>query len=218
MKETNKGKFEGGSNWYGEWHGTNHHAVTHWVILGVVIIGIFALLSGQIRDWVRSLNEPGITVSVVNKPSAQLSLSPQTQTVKVGDIFTSNIILDTGGKPVDGVDIYALHYDPTIVKVIDDISTQKGIQIEPGDIMNLTAANTVNESSGSIKFGAVTSGGTSFTGKGTLATIHFKALSPGNAYLTFDFRFGSTVDSNAAFKGKDQLSQVVDAIYTVNSK
>lgn len=216
MKETNN-KQNHSSSWYDEWHSTKHHAVAHWVIFLIIIIGSFLLLRGQIKDWIMSLNEPGVVVTVT-KSNAQLAMGPQTKTVKVGDSFSADVILDTGNKPVDGVDIYALHYDPTILNVVDDIPAQKGTQITPGTIMSLTAANTVDEKTGSIKYGAVSEGGGSFSGKGVLATIHFKAVATGIAYLRFDFSQGSTVDSNAAYKGKDQLTSVVDAIYTVKSK
>jgi hypothetical protein len=204
------------SRWYEEWHSTQHHAITHWVILLVIIAVSFFLLRGQIKSWVDSLNQTGVTVTVV-KSNAQLSLDPKTQTVKVGDTFAVNVTLDTGSKPVDGVDLYSLHYDPSILQVIDD-STAKGVQITPGTVLPVTAANMVDEKSGTIKYSGVANGGSNFSGKGVLATIHFKAIATGAAFLKFDFTQGSTVDSNAAYRGKDQLTSVVDAIYNVTAK
>ncbi len=116
------------------------------------------------------------------------------------------------------MDIYGLHYDPSILKVIDDVSEKKGVQILPGQIIPNSAVNIVDETTGTIKLGQLSEGGSSFTGKGVLATIHFKALSAGTSYLKFDFNRGSTVDTNAAHRGKDKLSSVVDAIYTVSPK
>lgn len=152
---------------------------------------------------------------ISNRQGARLSLEPQTKTVTLGETFKVDIILDTADGPIDGVDVYALHYDPVILEVIDDIPNQQGIQIQPGTIIPANAANIVEEAMGMIKFSQINFGGTNFTGKGTLATISFKAIKAGASYLKFDFSKGSTVDTNVAYGGKDQLARVIDAIYTV---
>jgi hypothetical protein len=154
----------------------------------------------------------------LSKPNTQLILEPQTQTVKVGEVIEANIILDTGNEKIDGVDIYALHYDPSLLRVVDDVPTQSGVQIQPGEVLTLKAANIVDPKAGSIKFSQLASGGSSFQGRGVLATVHFMTLAPGTAYLKFDFVPGKTVDSNAAYNGKDRLAKVVDAIYTIQPK
>jgi hypothetical protein len=223
MKETNTktssapANSSNKSNWYGDWHATGHHAVTHWIVLLVIILASFLFLRGQISSWVDSLNQTGVTVTVT-KANAQLSLDPQTKTVKVGDTFAVNVVLDTGSKPVDGVDLYSLHYDPSILQVLDDSPSKAGIQITPGEVLPVTAANIVDPKTGLIKYSGVANGGTNYSGKGILAIIHFKAISPGPAILKFDFTQGSTIDSNAAYRGKDQLTNVVDAIYNVTAK
>lgn len=218
MAETNKKSFikpVQSSNWYQKWHNDyNRHAFVHWAILAIIVVCAWALLYRQIIDWVITLNEPGVSLQLA-KPSAALVLDPQIKSVTVGEDLAINIILDTASSNVDGVDIYSLHYDPTILRVVDDVPSQAGVQIKPGIIMALNAANSVDAKIGAIKFGQVSAGGSSYHGRGVLATIHFKAISSGTAYLKFDFSRGSTVDSNAAFRGKDQLGKVVDGIYTV---
>jgi hypothetical protein len=191
--------------------------IAFWGVLLIVVISVWSMLYGRIGDWISSLDGPEINVKLA-KSNAQLSLDPQTKVISVGDTFEVNIILDTGNSHVDGVDLYALHYDPSLLRVIDDVPGRSGTQITPGDILTENAANIVETNSGNIKFSQVAKGGTSFVGKGVLATVHFRALNPGTAYLNFDFLKGSTVDSNAAYKGKDQLDKVVDGIYTIESK
>ncbi|OGE87463.1 MAG: hypothetical protein A3C49_01350 [Candidatus Doudnabacteria bacterium RIFCSPHIGHO2_02_FULL_42_25] len=185
-------------------------------MLVLVLLLVWAAVSLRIQDWM-SFNDPGVSVNLA-KARAQITLDPQTQNIKAGDKFSVDIILDTASEPVDGVDIYALHYDPTLLSVIDDDSDTSGVQIQPGKIMELNAANLVSPSTGTIKFSQLSQGGTHFLGKGILATIHFKALASGTAYLKFDFSERSTVDTNAAYKGKDQLSKVVDGIYMISPK
>ena len=204
------------SNLYRAWHDSNIYKLIHWATFLAVALIAYFYISGQIVST--SYYSPGVTVNLP-KNSAVIFLSPQARTMTLGESFSSDIVLDTDGKPVDGVDIYALHYDPTILKVIDSVSGQSGVQIEPGKDTGYTVAkNTVDEKTGTIKIGLSSAGGKTFTGKGVLATIHFKAIGKGSSYLKFDFTPGSTIDTNAAHRGKDQLSRVVDAIYTVNSK
>lgn len=150
-----------------------------------------------------------------DREGATLSLDPQTKTITLGETFKVDMILDTADGPIDGVDIYALNYDPAILEVVDDIPNQQGTQILPGTIIPTNAANIVEESIGMIKFSQINFGGTTFIGKGILATIHFKAIRTGAPYLKFDFSKGSTVDTNAAYAGKDQLARVIDANYIV---
>ncbi|HEX5430314.1 MAG TPA: cohesin domain-containing protein [Patescibacteria group bacterium] len=186
----------------------------YWGIFIVIAVVVWALLNNQIVAFITGTNGLPTTVRVTSS-SAVLALDPQTTTVKVGDKFAANIVLDTASTDVDGVDVYSLHYDPTILRVDDDVPSKPGVQIMPGEIMDINAANIVDDKSGTIKFSQVSAGGTSFHGRGTLATIHFTALAAGPAFLTFDFSQGGTTDSNAAYRGRDQLSRVVDAIYTV---
>lgn len=200
-------------SWYKRWHDNDHHAYIHWIVLILVLALVWVAVSFRIQDWV-SLSDQGVSVHLA-KRRATITLNPQTRDVKVGDTFSVDIVLDTAAEPVDGVDIYSLHYDPTLLQVIDDNSSISGVQIMPGKIMELNAANLVSPSTGTIKFSQLSQGGTNFIGKGNLATIHFKALGTGTAYLKFDFTERSTVDTNAAFKGRDQLGKVVDGIYTI---
>src|SRR5258708_5071697 len=60
--------------------------------------------------------------------AATLSLSPSAQTVNVGDTFTVQVLLDTQGQAVDGVDVSALNYNPYFLQV-------QGVQVQPGSLM-----------------------------------------------------------------------------------
>jgi hypothetical protein len=211
-------KKRSGKSWYDQWHDTDHHHYVHWALFLVIVIGAWALLHRNINDWLYNWTDDSTVTVHLAKPTARLSLDPQSQSIAAGETFAVNIVLDTGTGTADGVDIYSLHYDPTLLQVVDDVPNKSGVQIMPGTIMGLNAANIVEQKTGTIKFSQVSEGGTNFTGRGVLATIHFKALSTGSAYLQFDFSKGSTVDSNVAFKGKDQLTSVIDGVYVITAK
>lgn len=202
------------SRWYKSWHEYENHHVWHWLtFLGLVLV-VGVLMRNQIKDWIYDTTSPD-TLLRIPDIQAVLSLDPAIQTVSVGQTFIANIILDTGERPIDAVDIYSLHYDPSILEVVDSISSQEGVQIEPSNILSATAVNSVDSKTGTIKLGRLTGGGRTFNGKGVLATIHFKAIAPGESYLKFDFNKGSSTDTNVAHNGRDQLFRVVDAIYSV---
>ncbi len=201
-------------SWYKDWHNKGSHALIHWLFLILVVAVCGYAFQDELYAWLSDADQNQVTV---NLPSDQavISIDPQNKSVKIGDTFSANIILNTRGGPIDAVDIYTLHYDPTLLQVIDDMPDQKGIQIQPGIIIPFNAVNLVNESTGTIKLGQASAGGASFTGQGVLATVHFKAIGVGTSFLKFDFNKGSTVDTNAAHRGKDKLAAVVDAIYTI---
>lgn len=157
------------------------------------------------------------TVYAATASAATLSLSPSSQTVNVGDTLTVNIMLDTSGQPIDGVDIQALHYNPYNLQLQDADSATAGTQIQPGTLMTTTVANSVDTTNGKIVFSQITSGGTTYTGSGNLATVTFKALVAGTTNLTIDFTQGATTDSNIASAGSDILSSVTNGQYVINN-
>lgn len=204
-------------NMYEKWHNTDHHRMVHWGLFVLIIVIAWFSVSGQIDSWVNSFSDTRLSVNLP-KAHAQISLDPQMKSVMVGEKFSIDIILDTASEPVDGVDIYSLHYDPSLLRVADDNTSVSGVQIKAGSLMALNAANIVDSKTGTIKFSQVASGGSNYKGKGVLATVNFTAISQGTAYLKFDFQKGSTIDTNTAFKGKDQLARVVDAIIEVKEQ
>ncbi len=150
--------------------------------------------------------------------AATLSLSPSSGNYSSGQTFTVNILLDTKGAAVDGVDILYLNYDPDNLGVVDDNASQSGIQITPGALMPMTLANTA--SNGKITFSQISAGGTTFTSSGAeiLATIHFKVIKAADTRVYFDFVVNGTADTNVASKGKDILTAVTNGNYGPSSQ
>ena len=149
--------------------------------------------------------------------AATLSLSPSSGSVGQGQTFTVQVILNTTGQNVDGVDLYSLRFNASRLQVVDSNSGTSGVQIAPGSAFPITLINTVDNAAGTIQFSQTASGGTNYNGTGTIATITFTGSSQGTAAVTFDFTAGSTSDTNVASAGTDLLTSVTNGNYTVTT-
>lgn len=147
--------------------------------------------------------------------AATISVSPASQTVKTGDTFTVAVRLDTQGKSIDGVDLRYLNFNPRLLQVVDANTTVAGVQITPESLMEMTAANSVDNTLGTILFSQLVKFGTQYKGSGNLATIKFKAVGSGTATLVFNHTPKSTTDTNVANVGTDLLTDVVNGSYTI---
>ncbi len=148
--------------------------------------------------------------------AATLNASPTTNTVTAGQTFNVTVLLNTQGQAVDGVDLYFVKYNPSILEVVDSNATQTGIQIQPGSLLGITVVNSADNSLGKIQFSQASTGGSNYNGSGTLATITFKGKANGTSTITFDYAAGSTTDSNVAAGGADVLSSVTNSQATVS--
>jgi hypothetical protein len=147
--------------------------------------------------------------------AATLTLTPASGSYTSGQTISVNINLDTTGAAIDGVDVYSLHFNAAVLQVQDASASTSGVQITAGSLLPQTLTNTANNSTGVVQFSQVTTGGTTYTGAGVLATINFTALANGTSPVTFDFTLGSTSDTNVAGGGTDKLTSVGNASFTV---
>lgn len=94
---------------------------------------------------------------------------------KSGMTIDTNIVINTAGNAVKGIDI-GLTYDPTKFDVVDVDAITAGTQISAGTILTTPLQNLVDTVNGKIWFscGYDLSTKIPFTGTGTLATIQFK--------------------------------------------
>jgi len=183
------------------------------VILGLILlallIGVYFLLIKENK------------IQPINLSSNSIALSPSTGNFKVGQTFDTKILVDTGGKTIDGIDILYLRFDPKILEVVDSDSKTSGIQIEQGNLFSMYLGNSVDNKTGKISIsGLVQPGSSGFKGAGVFATVAFKAKSAGDAKVTFDFTPGVTKDANMTEHGtaKDILGKVINADYTIGTK
>ncbi len=136
-----------------------------------------------------------------------LSFSPSTTTVTVGETFDVDVLVDTGGQAVDGVDAI-ISYDQDLLEAVS---------VTAGSFLSTTTNSLAT--AGKIKIYGVAESGSPKTGTGTLATITLRAKSAGEATLTFDCQSGVTTDSNIN-KGSEDIIVCTSngtGVYTLGS-
>jgi len=152
---------------------------------------------------------PSVTPIQAQTCEPSLSLSPTSGTVETGDTFSVEIIVDTCGTDVDGVDS-VLEYDSTYLSVTSitagTLFSSYPFETDEGDVIRLSGLDDTSSAPYS---------GTD----GVLGTIVFSALTEGTTAVTFDFTLASVLDSNIieTGTGDDILAEVYDGEYTINA-
>lgn len=134
-------------------------------------------------------------VLLINKNKMnQLSFSPANISVSAGTEFSVDVVLDTGGVAIDGVDVIL----PLQGVVFADLAI----------IDNHLLPNTMTSSveNGIVTFSQVTTGGNHFTGSGSLFTLKLKAST--DATLNFDWTPGSTNKTVVAANGENIITSL----------
>lgn len=145
-----------------------------------------------------------------------LSISPTRFTLKPGETITIDIVLNSGGIPVDGFDIRYLRYNPALIEIQDTDTQAPGIQLENKKIFLITAINSVNKEKGTIAFSQMLGGGVAISQeKSIVAHIHLKAKALGKGSISFDFRRRHTTDTNISSHGRDILQRVQNTTYEI---
>lgn len=191
------------------------------ILLVIVLISIsFAfysiLTSTNGSDYIDNFQSKAATAVVPT-----ISLEPMSGSYSLGSTFSVNIVIDTLGKAIDGVDMLYLNYNPAYLQVQDADSAIAGVQIQPGTIFPMYLGNNVDTIKGKISLsGIVSAGGEGYVGNGTFATVTFKTLkvtsrTPTSVY--FNFTSGSTIDTNfnAHGLGQDILQAVNNGSYAI---
>ncbi len=136
-----------------------------------------------------------------------LSLSPDSQTYAYvsGQSTQVGILVDSGAKSIDGVDV-VISFDPTAAQVVET-------KINPTTLLPEVPLNKVDNATGKIRFSALT-----FEAKpvaGILGMFAFKPLKKGEVNFSFDFTPGVTTDSNIAehATAADVLGKVTNGTY-----
>ncbi len=176
-------------------------------ILTAILLTLQATLAGM----------PAGTQLAQVSPTASVSLSPSSYSASVNNTFTVNIAVNTGGQGAYGVDINHLHFNPSVLQVVDADGASAGTQIAAGALMPLTIINLADNTGGSIQFSQLANPGSTYNGSGTLAVITFRALAVGISNTAFDFSLGNSTDTNVAGLGGDLLASAGSGSYTVTS-
>lgn len=140
--------------------------------------------------------------------SVSLILEPDNLTVSKEEEFSVDVMLNTAGQSIDGVDLFYLRFDPSVVQVVDADNQTAGVQAVSESLFGNTIANMADNTNGTIIFSQVTTGGQKYSGEGKLATVVFKAIATGSTEVAMDFEAGSTKDTNVSADGKEILTVV----------
>lgn len=110
-------------------------------------------------------------------PTTVLSVSPATVTKNIEETFNENVVIETGGNQVAGVDIEIL-FNSTVLEVIN---------VLPGTFFDSPSEirKEIENQTGRLFYaiGSFSPGGKS--GSGTVAVVSFKAKEAGTSSLTF---------------------------------
>lgn len=172
-------------------------------ILAVIVVGelIWAGMTLVSKSRVQNPVLDAITQNTqpaVQQP-AKIALQANKQSLKTGETVTVNILVDTGGRNTDGIDVI-LNFDPKTLSA-DKVTT--------GTIYPNYPVNSVDPA-GKVSLSGITSVDKSFSGTGVLGTVTFKAVSLGKTTVALNFSLGNTTDTNIieSKTTKDVLTKV----------
>lgn len=185
----------------------------------LIVLSALILLEAVWAVWSVSKNQlkqqnitspPAQTSPVAEKPrisSAVLALQTTNLQVEVGQEIPVDIVLDTDGALVDGVDVI-ISFDPVLLKAEP---------VKVGTLFNDYPQNDLED--GKITLSGI-SDSTGYLGKGILGTIVFKAVKPGSASVKIEYRPDDTIESNVILSGaaKDILGKVEDLVLDIKPK
>jgi len=139
-----------------------------------------------------------------------LMFSPVEVTTNLGDNFTLDVNIDTGGQKVGGAGAQ-IFYDPLFLQAVS---------IENGTIFSDYPSSDFDNNQGKIIISGIVSPITNlYSGSGLFAKVTFKSVNSGVSSVKFNFVPGSTTDSNiAVVSGSgDILSEVNQANITIQT-
>ena len=120
---------------------------------------------------------------------AFLSVDPESVKIGVSQVFSTDIIVDSGSNQVGGVGVI-LHYDKDYLSVD---------HIETGDTFSDYPLAASDDSQGKVAIsGVVGSPSQLVSGAFAVGKIFWRALKIGTTQVNFDYQPGSTTDSNVA--------------------
>ncbi len=169
------------------------------------ILGIVILI--EVIYAVKVLSSPTSSADSPNRINVQssqgkISLTTPKTTYKVNENIPVSVVVDTGGRLLDGVDLIA-HFDPKI------LTATPGAIIR-GQIFDEYPLVSVDVKNGLFLVSGINIMENSYRGTASFAVLNLKAKAPGKTQLTVDFQKGLTSDSNLVEAGtsKDVLEIV----------
>lgn len=188
------------------------------LILLEVVWSVWSLSKNQLKQ--QNITSPPAQASpVAEKPrvsSAVLALQTGSLQVEVGQEIPVDIVLDTDGALVDGVDAI-VSFDSALLKVEPVEVSGKSVPVKVGTLFNDYPQNALED--GKITLSGI-SDSTGYSGKGILGTVVFKAVKQGSASVKIEYSPDDTTESNVVLSGaaKDILGNVLDLALDIKPK
>ncbi|MBI3559065.1 hypothetical protein HY085_01600 [Candidatus Gottesmanbacteria bacterium] len=163
------------------------------VLVLSLAVAVLTVTSKKVSVSTKAVQE---TASLALNPASGDYLFDLTTAYPVG------IVLDSGGKNIDGLDA-VINFDPAKAQVVDT-------KISPTTLFEEFPINLVDNKKGQIKFSALTFSAKPATG--IVGTFKFRPLAKGEINFTIYFIPGATTDSNIAEHGtaKDVLGGITN--------
>lgn len=133
---------------------------------------------------------------------ANITLSPSSKSVNVNDEFSIDAVLDTAGSPSSGAD-FIMTWSPASAI---EIQTADKVSYGTSPLFTSNTPSRDNTNGKMISISTMSVATNTFSGKGTLASITFKAKTEGTVTLTFECSSGSRSDTNIWSSGADIIN------------
>lgn len=189
------------------------------IILIEAVWAVWSLSKNQLKREQSETQPPVQTSTVVEKPrlsSATLALQTASTQVEVGQEIPVDVVLDTDGALVDGVDAI-ISFDSALLNVQPVTVDGKSVPVKVGVLFNDYPQNALED--GQITLSGI-SDSTGYSGKGILGTIVFKAIKQGSASVKIEYSPDDTIESNVILSraAKDILGNVLDLALDIKPK
>ncbi len=142
--------------------------------------------------------------------TAELILETQSKNIKQGDNFSINVILDTFSNATTASDL-TIKYDPTYL-----VSTKSNEPFSQSKIFQKTVFNKLDSKTGIATMSAIADLDKTFSGRGILTTVTFRAIKRGTTELKIEYLPNDTRDSNIVSNTTDILESVQNLPLSIN--
>jgi hypothetical protein len=155
-----------------------------------IILGIFIVVQlGLLVKSYREVPPPPQKLDARAVGKAELYLVSEKKQYQVGETMVAQVSLDSGGQPTNGTDVI-LKYDTTVFEATTGA-------LKAGPIYDDFPVLDFDKQTGMIRISGISSvNSKGFNGVGVLATLNLKVLKAGTGEINFEFKEGSTTDSN----------------------
>lgn len=133
---------------------------------------------------------------------ASMTLSPSSGNYTVNGTFDVSVIMDTGGAQSSGSD-FILTWSPAS---LIEIQTASDVSYGSAPLFTSNTPSRDNTNGKIISISTMNVATSTYSGKGTLATMKFKAKSTGTVTLRFECTAGSRSDTNIWSSGSDVIN------------